>query len=98
MKDPLDDLERVVPALEPDQELRRGPERVDRVVHRLDATTGFCEPEVRQWIGLVERDHATEHVDRVAVPSAPLQAYRDLVVGGERVAREAELRIDRREL
>src|ERR1051325_7358133 len=98
MQDALDDLERVVAPLEADQELSRRPERVDRVVHRLDAATGFREAQVRQRIGLVESDHAPEYVDGVAIPPRALQSYRGLVVRRERVAGEPELRVDGREL
>jgi len=41
MQDALDDLERVVAALQVEQELGRRPERLDGLVEGLDATAGF---------------------------------------------------------
>src|SRR5438552_16220710 len=98
MENALDDLQRIVAAVQANQKLGSGPERVDRLVDRLDAATGLREAEMRQRIRRIERDHSPEHIDGVSVPAVALQSGCDLVVRGERVTREAELRVARGEL
>ena len=86
VQDALDDFERVVAALQSDQELSGRPKRVDGFVDGLHATAGFRQPQMREWIGRVERDHLSEDVDGVAVATRALHANCHLVVGGQRVA------------
>ena len=53
---------------------------------------------MRQRVGGVERDDLLEDLDRASVLARALQLRGDLVVGGERVADQAELRVELGEL
>src|SRR5690606_42070826 len=79
------------------QQLRSGPERLDRFVQGLHATARLREPQVGQRIRLVEADHLAKHLDRVAVAATALESRGDLVIRRERVARETQLRVDLRQ-
>jgi len=86
----LEDLQRVVAAPQLEQLRGGGAELLDRRVHVLDARERLGEAQVGQGIGGIELDDLPEDVDRLAVALLALQACRDLVEGGERVARQAE--------
>ncbi len=94
VQDALDHLERVVTPLEAQQQLCSGPKRLDRFVEALDAATRFRQAQMRQRVLRVEPDHLAEDFDRFAIATRTLQARRHFVVGGERVAGQAELGID----
>ncbi len=53
-----------------------------------------ARPQVRERVLRIEVDDLLEDVDGVAIAPGALEARRHLVVGGERVAREAELGVD----
>ena len=98
MEQALEHLQRVVAPANP-RELRGGGlELVDGALDVLHARERFGEPQVRERIGRIELDDLPEDVDRFLIFLLPLQARRDLVEGGERVARETELLIELGEL
>ncbi len=91
-------LERVVAPPEL-RELRRGePELGDRAVVVLHAREGLGQAQVRQRIGRIELDDLPEDLDGLLVLVLALQARRDLVERGERVARQPELLVQLGEL
>jgi hypothetical protein len=98
MQDSFDHPQGVVVATEIEQQLGGRPERFDGFVDVLHATARLGQAQVRQRIGRVELDHLAEDVDRLAVARVLLQATRDFVVRRQRIARQAELRVDLGEL
>ena len=71
MQDALDTLSASSRRCRFNSELGRRPERVDRLVQRLDAAAGLGEAQVRQRVGRVELDHLAEDLDRVAIACRP---------------------------
>jgi hypothetical protein len=98
VQDTLDHLDGVVTPAEPEQELPGAPKKPDGFVQALHPTARLGEPQVRQRVRRIELDHSTENVDGLAIATAALQPGRHLVVGGERVAGQPELRVDLGEL
>src|SRR5690606_32950011 len=73
-------------------ELEHGPFDVSHARERL------CETQVGERVGRIELDDPPEDVDRLRIALLPLEPGRHLVERGERVARQAELLIELREL
>ncbi len=98
MEKPLENLERVFTAAQFDElagcdgELEHRPVGIFRSRQRLG------QPQVRQRVGRVEVDDLAEHLDGFLIAILALEARRDLVEGGQRVARETELLIELGEL
>ena len=63
-----------------------------------DARERLGEAEVRERVRRIERDDLAEDVDRLRVALLALEARRDLVERGERVADEPELLVELGEL
>ena len=74
------------------------PNSSDRAVDVLHARERLGEAQVRERVRRIELDDLAEDVDRLAVAVLALQARRDLVERGERVARQPELLIELGEL
>src|SRR5262249_47623467 len=94
----LDDLQRVVAPAEAHEDVGRGAELLDGGVDVLDPHERLSKAEVRERVLRVELDDLAEDVDRVAIAVRALVPRRHLVVGGERVAHEAELNVSFGEL
>ena len=94
----LDDLERVVAAAELHELPGGDPELEHRAVDVLRARQRLGQAQVRQRVGRIEIDDLAEDLDGLLVAVLPLEARRDLVERGERVARQPELLVELGEL
>ena len=94
----LEDLERVVAPAQLDELPGGDAELEHRAVDVLRARERLGEAQVRQRVGRVELDDLAEDLDGFLVAVLALQARRHLVERRERVARQAELLVELREL
>ncbi len=98
VEEALEHLDGVVAAPEL-RELRAGrAELRDGAVEVFVARERLGEPEMRQRVRRIEIDDAPEHFDRFGVAPLALQPRRDFVERCERVADEAELLVELRQL
>jgi hypothetical protein len=90
----LEHLERIVVPAELDHDVGRLAEALHRLAHVTEPRVGVGHPQVRDRVLRIEVEHLLEDVERIALASLLPQPRRHLVVGGQRIAGQAELGVD----